>query len=251
MRVAAGDLPELLNAAAQAHQRMWASASRLTDADCRAPSLLPDWTRGHVLTHWARNADGQSRMLRAAMRGEVSTQYPGGDTQRAAEIEAGAARSGQEILDDARDALDRLERVWRRMPPEAWRRPTAARAGQRPAWVSVWARWRETEIHHVDLSAGYAHSDWPGEFVDLMLPRVMATLPGRVADAISVRVEMTDRDPAGQTQAVAEPGDDMVVVRGCASAALCWLLGRPVAANELTVTRSGMKWQLPGLSPWA
>ena len=28
----------------------------LTDADPREPSLLPGWTRGHVLTHLARNA---------------------------------------------------------------------------------------------------------------------------------------------------------------------------------------------------
>ena len=29
-----------------------------SDADVRAPSLLPGWSRGHVLTHIARNADG-------------------------------------------------------------------------------------------------------------------------------------------------------------------------------------------------
>ena len=30
----------------------------LSDADVRAPSPLPGWTRGHVLTHLARNAEG-------------------------------------------------------------------------------------------------------------------------------------------------------------------------------------------------
>ncbi|MFF9641495.1 maleylpyruvate isomerase N-terminal domain-containing protein [Kitasatospora aureofaciens] len=34
------------------------TAARLCDADARAPSLLPGWSRGHVLTHLARNADG-------------------------------------------------------------------------------------------------------------------------------------------------------------------------------------------------
>lgn len=29
------------------------TAARFTDADVRAPSLLPDWSRGHVLTHLA------------------------------------------------------------------------------------------------------------------------------------------------------------------------------------------------------
>ena len=89
----------------------------MTDDDCRAPSLLPGWSRGHVLAHWARNADGQTRMLQAAMRGEVAAQYPGGDAQRAADIETGAARPAPVILQDVRAALDRAEDAWRRMPP--------------------------------------------------------------------------------------------------------------------------------------
>jgi len=176
MEVAATDLEELMGAAASAHRRMWTSASRMTDDNCRAPSLLPGWSRGHVLTHWARNADGQTRMLLAAMRGEVAAQYPGGDAEREADIETGAARPFPLILHDVRAAVDRVEDAWRRMPPAAWSRPTGARVGQRPAWKSVWARWRETEIHHVDLDADYTHDHWPAEFVTLMLPRVLPTL---------------------------------------------------------------------------
>ncbi|MEV7393377.1 maleylpyruvate isomerase N-terminal domain-containing protein, partial [Streptomyces sp. NPDC091215] len=39
------------------------TAARFTDADVRAPSLLPGWSRGHVLTHVARNADGGRNLL--------------------------------------------------------------------------------------------------------------------------------------------------------------------------------------------
>jgi maleylpyruvate isomerase len=80
--VAVADLAGLTRAAVAAHRRMWASVSQMTDEDCRAPSLLPGWSRGHVLAHWARNADGQTRMLTAAIRGEVTAQYPGGDGDR-------------------------------------------------------------------------------------------------------------------------------------------------------------------------
>ena len=176
MEVAAADLAGLTRAAIAAHQRMLASANGLGDDDCRAPSLLPGWTRGHVLAHWARNADGQVRMLEAAMRGEVAAQYPGGDAQRAADIESGAARPAPLILQVLLAAIDRVEDAWRKMPTEAWSRLTGARVGQRPAWKSVWARWRETEIHHVDLDAGYTHDHWSAEFVRLMLPRVVPTL---------------------------------------------------------------------------
>jgi maleylpyruvate isomerase len=64
----------------------------MTDGQCSGPSLLAGWSRGHVLAHWARNADGQTRMLLAAMRGDLTAQYPGGNAQRHADIEAGAAR---------------------------------------------------------------------------------------------------------------------------------------------------------------
>jgi maleylpyruvate isomerase len=246
VEVSAADLGELLQAAVRAHQGMWDSVSPMTDGDCRGRSLLPGWTRGHVLTHWARNADGQSRMLLAAIRGEVAEQYPGGDARRASDIEAGAGRPARLVLADARAAVDRVERVWRRMTPEAWLAPTAARAGQRPAWMSVWARWRETEVHHVDLDAGYTHREWPAEFVSLLLERVLPTLAGRVADGASVRA-VAD----GGAQAAECASGDVVVVRGPAAALACWLAGRPAGAAELTVTRGGRPWPLPVLRPWA
>jgi maleylpyruvate isomerase len=251
MEVTADDLGGLLRAATAAHRRMQVSASRVTDDDCRGPSLLPGWSRGHVLTHWARNADGQSRMLLAAMHGEIAEQYPGGDERRESEIEAGANRPARLILSDVRTATGQVEDVWRRMPPDAWSRPTAARIGLRPAWMSVWARWRETEIHHVDLNIGYTHSSWPAEFVDLMLPRVMPTLATRLTEEITVQAETTDRDPLA-TATTADTTGDPLIVRGPASAILCWLLGRvSAAAADLEVTRCGQPWRLPRLRAWA
>jgi maleylpyruvate isomerase len=256
MEVTVDDLGGLLDAASAAHRRMRASASRVTDEDCRGPSLLPGWTRGHVLTHWARNADAQARMLLAAMQGEIAEPYPGGDERREHDIEAGAARPARLILDDVRTAIDQIEDVWRRMPPDAWPRPTAARSGSRPAWMSVWARWRETEIHHVDLDLGYGHGDWPAEFVDLMLPRVMPTLATRLEEQGTVRLEVIDRGAPAAGPAAAGPADaatgEPVIVRGPASAVLCWLLGRPsAAAPDLAVTRGGQARQLPRLRAWA
>ncbi len=206
-----------------------------------------------MLTHWARNADGQSRMLLAAMQGEIAAQYPGGDAQRASDIEAGAARPAQLILSDMRTATGQIEDVWRRMPADAWSRPTAARIGTRPAWMSVWARWRESEIHHVDLDAGYTHGHWPAEFADLLLPRVMPTLATRLDGEFTVQVGTIDRDPpVTATATAASAAAGLVIVRGPASALLCWLLGRAsAAAADLEVTRSGQAWQLPRLRAWA
>ena len=44
----------------RATARLLATARTLDDDAVRAPSPLPGWTRGHVLTHVARNADSRS-----------------------------------------------------------------------------------------------------------------------------------------------------------------------------------------------
>ena len=109
---------------------------------------------------------------------------------------------------------------------------------------------QETEIHHVDLGAGYTHDHWPAEFVSLMLPRVLPTLDARLADEITVQVQVTDRHWP-QAGAAATTSSEPVIVRGTASAVLCWLAGRPVPAADLTASRSGRNWPLPQLRPWS
>ena len=61
-----GDYLECL---AQATAGLIDDVDRLTDAGAREPSLLPGWTRGHVLTHLARNAEGGVRLLAWARTG--------------------------------------------------------------------------------------------------------------------------------------------------------------------------------------
>ena len=47
----------------------------LSDGDVRRPSLLPGWSRAHVLTHLARNAEGGVRLLGWARTGVPSYEY--------------------------------------------------------------------------------------------------------------------------------------------------------------------------------
>lgn len=56
--------------------RLAATAAALTDDQVREPSLLPGWSRGHVLTHVARNADGLRNLLIWARTGVETPQYP-------------------------------------------------------------------------------------------------------------------------------------------------------------------------------
>src|SRR3954470_8521222 len=83
----------------------------LTDEVARQPSLLPDWTVGHVLSHIARNADSVVRRLEGAARGVVVDQYVGGPEGRATEIEEGAGRPATDLAADVRRTALEVEQV--------------------------------------------------------------------------------------------------------------------------------------------
>ena len=59
----------------QATARLLATVRAFDDEDVKAPSGLPGWTRGHVLTHLARNADGSGNLLTWARTGVETPQY--------------------------------------------------------------------------------------------------------------------------------------------------------------------------------
>ena len=82
------------------HTRLAARIEGLTDEVVREPSLLPAWSVGHVLTHLARNAEAMFHRIEATTRGEVIDQYVGGAEGRASEIESGAGRPANVLIND-------------------------------------------------------------------------------------------------------------------------------------------------------
>ncbi len=123
--------------------------------DPRAPSLCEGWTRGHVLTHLARNADGLAALVRSAVDGTGETMYASPEG-RDADIEAGAHRPGPELVDDVeRTALALAEQLPRLGPDQA-----ELRLERTPGQFLVkgknipFLRLRELVFHHVDLDAG-------------------------------------------------------------------------------------------------
>ncbi|MFG1700137.1 maleylpyruvate isomerase N-terminal domain-containing protein [Nonomuraea sp. NPDC049309] len=62
-------LPALQAELTAATDRLLATAASLSDADLAAPSLLPGWTRGHVLAHVAQNAGSCLNLLTWARTG--------------------------------------------------------------------------------------------------------------------------------------------------------------------------------------
>jgi maleylpyruvate isomerase len=161
--------------AAAAHQRLLAHLDAVrADLDPRQPSLLPDWSIGHVLSHLARNADSLTLVFDAAARGESAERYPGGAAGRAADIEAGSSRAADELIADVRATIWRVEQAWAACPAEGWSLVGTSIGRPEAVHELPWKRWREVEIHHGDLGlAGFTYDDWTPEYVRLDLDRAL------------------------------------------------------------------------------
>jgi maleylpyruvate isomerase len=150
----------------------------LDDATARGPSLLPEWSVGHVLTHIARNADSVVWRLEGATRGEVRDQYPGGLEQRRDEIEAGAGRPADELVADVRTSSAAVVQMMDSLPAAAWDAPSrTARGAVEPSRDAIFSRWREVVVHHGDLGLGPV--PLPPALVATWLARELPRLGGR------------------------------------------------------------------------
>jgi len=194
------DHAELLSQLGRSHDRLGLTLGRLTDEQARQPSLLPGWSRGHVATHLSRNADAIRRLTLGVLSGVPAEMYPGGPDARNAAIEEGADRPAALLAADHDFAGSRALATLRLLTddvldvPVRWRKPITARD-------LVVLRWREIEIHHLDLDLGYTAADWPAEFVQATLATELPAL----------------REAAGDV-AVPDLPDHEV---------LAWLVGRP------------------------
>ncbi|MEX2625631.1 MAG: maleylpyruvate isomerase N-terminal domain-containing protein [Ilumatobacteraceae bacterium] len=164
------DRPELdrdVGGAANAHQRLLATLDAWLERGDAAPdtaSRLPGWTIGHVLTHLARQAESVERMLAGR------PQYPGGREERDAEIDAGAGRDAEELVADVRRTIWSLESAW--ASHRDWDATAERISGPTPMHELPFLRWRETEVHHVDLGLGAAFADVSPEYLRLELRRM-------------------------------------------------------------------------------
>ncbi len=234
-------LPQAMEATKRAHVPFLATVASLDDAAVREPSLLPGWSRGHLLTHIARNADSHVRMLTGAMRGEELEQYVGGVEGRAAGIEAGAGRGAAELHEDVEATAEKMFALWDEVPEEVWDKEVTAIHARQPAWFCVYSRWRETEIHHVDLDAGYTIDDWDERFVLATLPNLIDSLTRRLPEHRGLELIATDVD----FEAALGEGD-ICRVEAPGVVLVAWLSGRPYGSDRLQTEEP-----LPELGAWA
>jgi maleylpyruvate isomerase len=194
---------------------------RMGDDAFAARSALPDWTRAHVLTHVARNADALGNLIQWARTGTPTPAYASRE-QRDADIATGAKRAPAEIRADVLASSDRLAAVVRDTPAQAWSATVQSPKGEPiPAADILWWRAREVWIHAVDLDAGASFADLPRPMLHELLTDAAETFAAR-PDFPRLLLRPSDES---RTWAVGE-GEGAIEVRGPVAELAAWLLGR-------------------------
>lgn len=198
-----------------------AAVSKLDDAGVHAPSALPGWTRGHVLTHVARSADSMTNLLDWARTGVEIPQYAGAEAREAG-ITEGAPRGAAEQLADLRATADRFTATARALPTDAWGVMVRSFNGdEHAAWFTLVRRWCEVEIHHVDLDTGYTTADWPDGFAAHVLRYTAHRWTARGIAPVAIL-----RDITTETEWRFAASDPASSVAGPGPALAAWAVGR-------------------------
>lgn len=156
-----------------ATQRLLGTARVTAEPDLRAPSLLPGWTRAHVLAHLARSADAMRNLLIGARAGVDRPAYASAEA-RAAGIEQGTQLKPADLVADVAGSAMAFRTLTRQLPDEAWQYQVQILGSARfPAGQLLTRRLVEVELHHSDLGLGYSPTDWPASFTSMDLAEPM------------------------------------------------------------------------------
>lgn len=207
----------------------------LSDAQVRETTVLPGWTRGHVLTHLARNADGMLNLVTWARTGEPRPMYASRES-READIAVGAARSAAVLVADVRDTAARLQqgllslREQDRVGRAVVLGVVTPGSRSTPADTLPFHRRTEVEVHRADLGLGYTPADWPADFA----ARLAAARADARAGATGLVGITTLASDEGEVWRLATSGGGSgVELAGPVAWLAAWLMGRQVPPGVL------------------
>jgi maleylpyruvate isomerase len=228
-----------------AAQRLNRTVDGFQGDDWSAPSLLPGWTRSHVVAHLALNAEGLARALRGLVA-DVEDDQPrtmyDSDDKRDSDIAELAEADPTELRDRLLAGTTAFLDAMASVPPTEWEGRIERTPGGRtmPTASLPGMRLREVEIHHVDLAAGYARSEWSSDFAELLLDAMTRRLkPDQGFEVKPLDSERTWTVGGGESEY------PLTVVTGPSADLGWWLTGRP-APDTLSFSHG----KLPQIGAW-
>jgi maleylpyruvate isomerase len=191
-----------------ATRRLVRTVDAMTDSQFAGPSLLPGWSRGHVVAHLTLNAEGLAGAVEGVREGRPVPMYPSqeardGDIEKLSGLQPSRLRERflastttihQAVAELPEDLFGgRIERT-----PGSDRTFTAGRVGE--------MRLREVEIHHADLGLDYTFSDWPSDFAVTLLDSRATVHDGPAFTARAADLDRTWSFGEGDGPTVTGPG---------------------------------------------
>ncbi|WP_284976812.1 maleylpyruvate isomerase family mycothiol-dependent enzyme [Arthrobacter sp. efr-133-TYG-104] len=206
--------------------------NELSDSGLDGGTLLPGWTRRHVVAHVGYNARALARLIEWAATGVETPMYPSPEA-RHHEIEFGATLSPIALRNLFDHSAVHLNVEWRDLPADAWHHKVKTAQGRTvPAAETVWMRTREVWIHAVDLNNGATFNDVPAAVLERLLTDVTGAWHTRGTDTgLVIRVNDTDFC-FGDTGAA-----DPTIISGPLPCLVQWAAGR--GANGVTASGPG------------
>jgi maleylpyruvate isomerase len=224
---------ELIDRWEKAEEHLATAMGRLVDEEFDEPSLLPGWTRRHVLAHVARNADAMVNLLTWARTGVETPAYPS-DEARDQGIEETAKQTPQEMRADVLGGTLRFAEAVRTMRPHDWVAQVRARQGHAiSATDVVWMRCRECYVHSIDLHTGVEWTEIPDDVLAGIVDEVFRAW-SRNDNVPDVTIFVGERDW----------GNGSLAVQGRLPDVAAWVTGR---SNGDGLRADG---PLPEPSPW-
>lgn len=209
------DLAAIRRSQTAATQWLLGETITISDADWRQPTVLPGWTRAHLATHIARNADALRRAVTGLMDGAG---WSIGDDDTLRDLEVGSRRSPLDLQIDLDTSASRLDEAFSQLTAEQWRAPVAD--GVVVADLPL-ARLNEVVLHHVDLDCGFGFVDVEPDVARWLLEWNVRRHTDGVSGRAVVLVSSGGYQARLGTETTSAP-----VVTGSDAMLLGWLTGR-------------------------
>lgn len=235
-QISTRELTDKLGAAADI---LSSKVARLSDDQLREASLLPDWSRGHVVAHLSNMSDAVARQVEFALKGETVAMYDGGQSGRTQAIEMAAGLSAAEHQARLDAALQRVLSDLGGLTEEQWQLPISYRDGV--IFDGALALWRELVIHLSDLDVGRGPETWSKEFCLYLITFLAARVPD------DTRLVLL---PLGLEKITLGSGEHTVSIQGMLTDIAAWLAGRPATLESLRAEDAADSVALPKLLPW-
>ena len=228
-----------LDQLSEAGQRLTRTVDGLHADDWGADSLLPGWTRAHVVAHLALNGEALGSVLHGAIDHAQVPMYASQES-RDTDIEELSQGDPVVLRDRLLGSLTTFVDAVRSVPEEAWDSGFERTPGgpTYPLDAVPLMRVREIEIHHADLGLDYTADDWPPAFAEV----VVGSMVGRLEPTEAFRVTPLDSQ---RTWDVGPAGDDAPVVTGPVAHLAWWLTGR-TPSEQVSSSRG----DLPPIGAW-